>query len=37
MKIVSWDVRGLNDRSKRLMVRHLLEQWEADLVLLIGN
>ena len=34
MKIVSWNVRGLNDGSKRLMVRHLLKQWKADLVCL---
>ena len=34
LKIISWNVRGLNDGSKRLMVRHLLKQWKADLVCL---
>ena len=34
MQIVSWNVRGLNDGSKRLMVRHLLKQWKVDLVCL---
>jgi hypothetical protein len=34
MRIISWNVRGLNDGNKRLQVRHLLKQWKADLVCL---
>ena len=34
MQIVSWNERGLNNGSKRLMVRHILKQWKADLVCL---
>jgi hypothetical protein len=34
LKIVSWNVRGLNDRDKRLQVRHLLKMWNADIVCL---
>ena len=34
IRIVFWNVRGLNDGSKRLTVRHLLKQWKADLVCL---
>ena len=34
MKIVSWNVQGLNDGSRRLMVRYLLKQWKANLVCL---
>ena len=31
LKIVSWNVRGINDVSKRMRVRNLLKQWKADL------
>jgi exonuclease III len=34
LKIVSWNVRGLNDRDKRLQVSHLLKMWRADIVCL---
>ena len=34
LKIVSWNVRGLNDRDKRLQVSHLLKMWKADIVCL---
>jgi exonuclease III len=34
MKIISWNVQGLNDGSRRLMVRYLLKQWKANLVCL---
>ena len=30
--IVSWNVGGLNDRSKRIQVRNLLHRWKADIV-----
>ena len=33
-KIVSWNVRGLNEVEKRLQVRRLLREWKADIVCL---
>jgi hypothetical protein len=33
-KIVSWNVRGLNEMKKRLRVRRLLSQWKVDIVCL---
>ena len=33
-KILSWNVRGLNEEKKRLRVRRLLSQWKADIVCL---
>ena len=34
LKIVSWNVRGLNDRDKHLRVRNLIQLWKADVVCL---
>ncbi len=34
LKIVSWNVRGLNDSDKRLRVRNLIRLWKADLICL---
>ena len=34
LKIVSWNVRGLNDLLKRLVVRNLLREWNCDVVCL---
>ena len=34
VKILSWNVRGLNDRDKRLQVRSLIKQWGADIICL---
>jgi exonuclease III len=34
LKIISWNVRGLNDSDKRLRVRNLLRLWKADLICL---
>jgi endonuclease/exonuclease/phosphatase family metal-dependent hydrolase len=34
LKIISWNVRGLNVRDKRLQVRHMLKLWNADIVCL---
>ena len=34
LKIVSWNVRGLNDRDKRHQVRYLLKLWDADVIYL---
>jgi hypothetical protein len=33
-KILSWNVRGLNEEKKRLRVRRLLSQWKVDIVCL---
>ena len=34
LKMVSWNVRGLNDSQKRLVVRNLLREWKCDIVCL---
>jgi hypothetical protein len=31
-KILSWNVRGLNDRDKRLRISNLLKLWKVDIV-----
>jgi exonuclease III len=33
-KILSWNVRGLNEGNKRLRIRNLLKQWKADIICL---
>ncbi|KAG6668450.1 hypothetical protein CIPAW_01G171200 [Carya illinoinensis] len=33
-KIISWNVRGLNEINKRLRVRSLLRQWKGDIICL---
>jgi exonuclease III len=33
-KILSWNVRGLNDRDKRLRISNLLRLWKVDIVCL---
>jgi exonuclease III len=33
-KILSWNVRGLNERDKRLRIRSLLRDWKVDIVCL---
>ncbi len=33
-RIVSWNVRGLNEKEKSLMIRGLLRDWKADIVCL---
>ena len=30
LKIISWNVRGLNDSRKRLIVKNLLREWKCD-------
>ena len=32
LKMISWNVRGLNDPKKRLVVRNLLREWKCDIV-----
>jgi len=34
LKIISWNVRGLNDSQKHLVVRSLLREWKCDVVCL---
>jgi exonuclease III len=34
LRILSWNVRGLNDREKRLRIRSLLKDWNADVICL---
>ena len=34
LKMMSWNVRGLNDLQKRLIVRNLLQEWNCDVVYL---
>ena len=34
LRIVSWNVRGLNEQDKRLWVRNLIRKWKADIVCL---
>lgn len=33
-KIMSWNVRGLNEINKRLQIRNVLREWKADIVCL---
>lgn len=33
-KIVSWNVRGLNEVAKRIRIRNLLREWKVDIVYL---
>ena len=34
LRIVSWNVRGLNEQDKRLWVRNLIRKWKANIVCL---
>ena len=34
LKIISWNVRGLNDSRKRLIVKNLLCEWKCDVICL---
>ena len=34
LRMVSWNVRGLNDVRKHLVVRNLLQEWNCDVVCL---
>jgi hypothetical protein len=33
-RLISWNVRGLNQGSKQLKIRNLLRQWKADIICL---
>jgi len=30
VKLLTWNVRGLNDQNKRIMVKSLMQKWKAD-------
>ena len=34
IKMISWNVRGLNESRKRLVVKNLLREWKCDVVCL---
>ena len=34
LKMISWNVRGLNDHQKCLVVENLLQEWKCDVVCL---
>ena len=34
IKMISWNVRGLNDPQKRLVVKNLLREWKCNIVCL---
>ena len=34
LKILSWNVRGLNDCRKRSIVKNLLREWKYDVICL---
>ena len=34
IKMILWNVRGLNDPKKRLVVKNLLREWKCDVVCL---
>ena len=32
VKIVSWNVRGMNEKDERLQIRNLIRIWWADVI-----
>ena len=34
LKIISWNVRGLNDPDKRLQIKNLIKSWKVDVICL---
>jgi exonuclease III len=34
LKIVSWNVRGLNDKDKCIRLSHLLRMWKTNIICL---
>ena len=37
LKIISWNVRGLNDCEKRLRIRNMIRGWGVDIICLLRN
>ena len=33
-KIISWNVRGMNELEKRMKIKRRLREWKADIVFL---
>jgi exonuclease III len=34
LKILTWNVRGLNNRDKRLRIKNMIKDWHADVICL---
>ncbi len=34
VKIISWNVRGVNDSGKRLRIKNMLKDWHVDIICL---
>jgi len=34
VRLLSWNVRGLNDREKRVLLKNVLREWNCDLICL---
>jgi exonuclease III len=34
-KIITWNVRGLNELNKRLRIKGLIREWKVDVVCLL--
>ena len=34
VRLLSWNVRGLNDSGKRVLLRNVLRDWKCDLICL---
>jgi len=34
VRLLSWNVRGLNDIAKRAMLKNVLREWKCDLICL---
>ena len=32
LKIISWNVRGMNEKDKRLQIRNLIRIWQANVI-----
>lgn len=35
IKVMTWNVRGVNNENKRRIIRSLLQQWSADVYFLV--
>lgn len=32
LKIISWNIRGMNSSRKRLVIKNMMRNWKADVV-----
>ena len=37
LKLLTWNVSGLNDREKRLRIKNMIKEWQADIICLQEN